>query len=175
MANVLILYASTDGHTKRICERLASQIADGTASVTLAPIEQAAIFDLPRFDKAVIGASIRYGRHSARMHAFVDANAAALNALPSAFFSVNLTARKPGKNRPDTNPYVHKVLAGTAWRPRVVDVFAGRLDYPRYGWLDRQIIRFIMLITQGPTDPRTVVDYTDWERVRAFAARVAGL
>jgi len=27
--------------------------------------------------------------------------------------------------------------------------FAGRLDYRRYGWMDRQIIRFIMLLTRA--------------------------
>jgi menaquinone-dependent protoporphyrinogen oxidase len=106
---------------------------------------------------------------------FVAANARLLNARPSAFFSVNLTARKPGKDRADTNPYVRKFLAQTRWQARCIDVFAGRLDYPSYRWLDRQIIRFIMLVTGGPTDPTAVVEYTDWARVAAFGRRVAAL
>ncbi|MDH5211994.1 MAG: menaquinone-dependent protoporphyrinogen IX dehydrogenase, partial [Betaproteobacteria bacterium] len=54
-------------------------------------------------------------------------------------------------------------------------VFAGMLDYPRYGFWDRQIIRFIMLLTRGPTDPRAVVEFTDWSMVDAFGRSVAAL
>jgi menaquinone-dependent protoporphyrinogen oxidase len=35
------------------------------------------------------------------------------------------------------------------------------------------MIRFIMWLTKGPTDPATVVEFTDWARVDAFARRVA--
>ena len=31
-------------------------------------------------------------------------------------------------------------------------MFAGKLDYQRYRFMDRNIIRFIMLVTGGPTD-----------------------
>jgi menaquinone-dependent protoporphyrinogen oxidase len=55
-------------------------------------------------------------------------------------------------------------------------VFAGKLDYPRYRWFDRQMIRLIMALTGGPTDPTTVVDYTDWAAVDGFAGELrAGL
>jgi menaquinone-dependent protoporphyrinogen oxidase len=30
-----------------------------------------------------------------------------------------------------------------------------------------------MLITKGPTDPATVVDFTDWQRVDAFGELVS--
>ena len=52
-------------------------------------------------------------------------------------------------------------------------MFAGKLDYPRYRFWDRQIIRLIMWMTKGPTDPSVVVDYTDWSQVEAFARRVS--
>jgi menaquinone-dependent protoporphyrinogen oxidase len=65
---------------------------------------------------------------------------------------------------------VRKFLRGVAWQPRLVEVFAGKLDYPRYGACDRLIIRFIMLLTRGPTAPDTVVEFTDWQRVNAFGA-----
>lgn len=41
-------------------------------------------------------------------------------------------------------------------------------DYPRYRPFDRFMIRLIMWMTKGPTDPATVVDYTDWKEVEAF-------
>jgi menaquinone-dependent protoporphyrinogen oxidase len=51
-------------------------------------------------------------------------------------------------------------------------VFAGRLDYPRYAFFDRQMIRLIMPITRGPTDPRATVEFTDWDKVAQFAGRI---
>jgi menaquinone-dependent protoporphyrinogen oxidase len=98
-----------------------------------------------------------------------------LAAKPSAFFSVNIVARKPNKNTPETNPYLKKFLKKISWQPPLLGVFAGKLNYPIYGPLDRLMIRFIMLITKGPTDPKTVVEFTDWANVEVFAHAVCGL
>ena len=174
-AGVLIVYSTTDGHTLKICERLRDAVRAQGLRVSLVALEDARPEDLLRFDKIVVGASIRYGKHSPRLLEFVEANAAALQARPSAFFSVNIVARKPEKNQPGTNPYVRKFLARTHWHPQSVEVFAGRLDYPRLGFIDRQMIRLIMWLTHGPTDPHAVVEFTDWQRVDAFALRVASL
>ena len=173
MARILLLYATTDGHTRRICERLRALIEAQAHQVSLVSIQDAPGADLSAFDKIVIGASIRYGKHNPLVAQFVNAHVGALDARPNAFFSVNIVARKPEKNRPQTNPYLRKFLQQIRWVPKELEVFAGKLDYPRYGFVDRQMIRLIMLITKGPTDPTTVVEFTDWARVEAFAQRVA--
>ena len=175
MAGTLIIYATTDGQTRRICERLKAKAEAAGAHVALAPIDEVGAGDLEAFDRIVIGASVRNGRHHRRVHAFVDAHARALDAKPNAFFSVNLVARKPDKNQPGTNPYLQKFLKEVRWRPKATDVFAVKLDYPSYRFADRLMIRLIMLVTGGPTDPRAVVEFTDWQRVDAFAQRVFGI
>jgi len=175
MASILIVYSTVDGHTRKICERLQQSIeADGHAA-RLVPVGQAGATDLHACDKVVVGASIRYGKHRPQLHDFVNEHAAVLESKPSAFFTVNIVARKPAKDRPATNPYLQKFLGQVRWRPTELDVFAGKLDYPRYGFFDRQMIRFIMLITRGPTDPGAVVEFTDWGRVEAFARRVCAM
>jgi menaquinone-dependent protoporphyrinogen oxidase len=168
MKRALVLCSSTDGQTRRICERLRGMLEDAGATVTLTMIEDAKDVAPAGFDLAVVGARIRYGRTDARVIDFVRRHAATLEAMPSAYFSVNIVARKPGKDRPATNPYVAAFLRRARWRPRRVDVFAGRLDYPRYGIFDRLVIRLIMRLTGGPTRPDAVVEYTDWQRVEAF-------
>ena len=172
---ILLAYSTVDGHTRTICERLREWVEAAGRPVTLATLEQAATLDLGGFHAVVVGASIRYGHHRDNVLAFANDRAERLNAMPSAFFSVNIVARKPQKNRAETNPYVQKFLARVRWRPALVDVFAGRLDYPRYRFVDRQMIRLIMLLTRGPTDPRTAVEFTDWRRVQEFAQRVAAM
>ena len=169
MRHIVLLYSTVDGHTLRICQRLRELVEKRGHRATPASLDEPRRPALEEFDVIVIGASIRYGKHRPNVARFMDANRALLEAKPSAFFSVNIVARKPNKNRAQTNPYVRKFIGRLGWRPRELAVFAGKLDYPRYGFWDRQIIRFIMLLTRGPTDPRAVVEFTDWNEVERFA------
>jgi menaquinone-dependent protoporphyrinogen oxidase len=175
MANILLLYSTTDGHTVKICARL-QQVAEQQGSrVTLVSIDEASQIDLQAYDTIVIGASIRYGKHGKPVYDFVNRHARLLDSKQNAFFSVNIVARKPNRNTPDTNPYLRKFLRQIEWRPKALAVFAGKLDYPRYGFFDRLMIRFIMLLTKGPTDPKAVIEFTDWQQVEAFGRRISAL
>ena len=175
MAAILILYSTTDGQTLRICHRLKQVLESAAHSVTLLPVADYPRADLASFDTIVVGAAIRYGKHHPAVFDFIGANRLLLDSKPNAFFSVNVVARKAAKNTPETNPYVQKFLRQTSWQPRKLAVFAGRLDYPRYRFLDRWMIRFIMWMTQGPTDPSAVVEFTDWEAVDAFSREVEAM
>ncbi len=172
---LLILYSTTDGHTRHIAERLQARVQalGGAARVLHLPDCTAA--DLATASAVVIGASIRYGHHRPEVEAFIARHQAALAARPNALFSVNVVARKPGKDLPEGNPYLQKLLRRIAWRPQRLAVFAGRIDYPSLGPLDRTMIRVIMWMTRGPTDPRGVFEFTDWARVDAFGETLARL
>jgi len=174
MPELLLLYSTTDGHTHHICERLAEVTrAEGCASTRVMPLAQCRADDIAAAERLVIGASIRYGKHQSEVAQFVTAHQALIEARPNAFFSVNVVARKPGKDRPETNPYLQKWLRTVRWKPQRLEVFAGRIDYPRLNWADRTMIRFIMWITHGPTDPGGVFEFTDWARVQAFGRLLA--
>ena len=175
MARILILHSTVDGHTLRVCDRLRSLLEAGGDAVEHCAVEQSAALDVASFDKIVIGASIRYGKHRPSVFRFIEANLPLLDSKPNAFFSVNIVARKPEKNGPDTNPYLRKFLRKTPWKPKLLGVFAGRLDYPRYRPFDRMMIRLIMRLTDGPTDPSAVVDFTDWQQVDRFAQSIVDL
>lgn len=172
MSAILILYSTVDGHTRTICERIGRRIETAGHAVTLERIEEADGVDLAAYGKIVIGASIRYGRYRRSVFEFIEARLSVLESRPNAFFTVNIVARKPEKNRPESNPYMRKFLRRTRWRPRLLDVFAGRLDYPRCHSLDRLAIRFILWLSKGPTDPNAVFEFTDWAQVDAFSRRV---
>lgn len=173
--NILIVYSTVDGHTLEICERLRQRLDNSACRLTMMTVADANGADLVAFDKVVIGASIRYGKHRPELVDFLKRHGPALNSRPTALFSVNLVARKPAKNQPDTNPYMRKLLSQLSWRPAAMAVFAGKVDYPRYDFLDRQIIRFIMWLTDGPTDRSAVIDFTDWAQVDAFADAIGQL
>ncbi|MDQ1241833.1 MAG: Protoporphyrinogen dehydrogenase [Pseudomonadota bacterium] len=174
MADILLLHHGVYGHTRQICERLQSDLVSLGHRADVVPLAGGDA-DPAACDVVVIGASIRNGKHNPAVVDFIRANRALLESKPSAFFSVNLVARKPAKNTAETNPYVKAFIARSPWKPKLVGVFGGDLDYQRYGFWDRHIIRLIMTITGGPTDLQTKVDYTDWDKVRAFAGQVAAM
>ena len=62
--------------------------------------------------------------------------------------------------------------AEESWKPKDLAVFAGKIDYQKYGFWDRNIIRLIMWMTKGPTHPNTVAEFTHWDDVEAFGQRI---
>ncbi len=176
MTNILILYSSVDGHTHHICQFIADKLQDKSVNIHLEPLNKFAKHaDFSEYDLLIIGASIRYGKHRPYVTEFVQQHKNELAKIPTAFFSVNLVARKAEKNTPESNMYVGKFLQLADWQPTVVDVFAGKLDYSLYGFFDKIIIKFIMWLTKGETRTDTPIVYTDWERVEAFVTRVSSL
>lgn len=175
MARILIFYSTTDGHTIEICRRLERTVEARGHSARLLDIKDAPELAAGEFDKVVIGASIRYGKHQPLVKDFIEKNQLILESHPNAFFSVNVVARKPEKNRPETNPYLQKFLKQIDWQPQLLGVFAGRIDYPSLGFMDKHMIRLIMWITKGPTDPTLTVEFTDWNKVEEFGVKLAEL
>ena len=168
MSGFLLIYSSTDGHTKKICERIKNFLNDGSL-VELVSIENVKKIDLFRFKKIIIGASIRYGKHSTELYKFIKLNKDILDQKDCAFFSVNVVARKSEKNTAETNPYINKFLKISNWKPNKIAVFAGKVDYPNYNVFDKYIIKLIMFITKGPTDTSQSYEFTDWSKVDSFA------
>jgi menaquinone-dependent protoporphyrinogen oxidase len=175
MPSVLIAYSTVDGHTLTIGRRIQAGLERRGHRVTLMSVEDALGRGCAGFDRIVLGASIRYGKHRPAVYDFVARHRVLLARLPSAFFSVSAVARKKGKDLPAGNPYFRRFTQQSGWTPPLAAAFAGRIDYAKYGVVDRWVIRFIMWITRGPTDPRTAVDFTDWPQVDAFAEQVGRL
>jgi menaquinone-dependent protoporphyrinogen oxidase len=175
VASIAFIYSTIDGHTHEICKRLQETVARDGHEATLVELTASSSIDPGPFDKIVIGASIRYGKHRPDVARFIEEHKDVLTAKPSAFFSVNAVARKPEKQSPETNPYVKKFLQTITWKPPVIGIFAGKIDYPRYGFVDKTMIRFIMWMTKGPTDPNGTFEFTNWEEVEAFGRRISAM
>ena len=171
MFSSLVIYSSTDGHTKTICKRMIDFLKDKNVT-KLVSLNDAKKLNLSEFNKIIIGASIRYGKHSKELYKFIELNKNILDEKESIFFSVNVVARKAEKSTPDNNPYIKKFLTISNWRPKKIGVFAGRVDYPNYNFFDKYIIKLIMFITKGPTDTSKSYEFTDWSKVEGFAKEI---
>jgi len=166
MLETLFIYSTTDGQTIAICNKLVEENFNNNYKIC--SLEDANKEDLKKYKKIIIGASIRYGKHNPNVLDFVKKNLNFLNSIKTAFFSVNVVARKKEKSTPSTNPYVKKFLKQVGWKPTNVSVFAGKVDYPSYKFFDKYIIRFIMWLTKGPTDISKCYEFTNWNEVRKF-------
>ena len=175
--SVALYYATRDGQSRRIAEHLSRRLAEAGMPIPALDlaVAQPAASDLAAAAIVVLVAAVRYGRHLPEADRFLTVYRSLRSPPPLALASVNLTARKPGKTTATGNVYLRKVIARHRLAPAVAVAFAGRLDYRRYGWRDRWIIRFIMLLTGGPTDPATCVEYTSWREVDDFATAVGAL
>ena len=163
----IIIYSTTDGHTKKICDFINSNSNKNNFEVL--SINHISDLDIEKYELIVLGASIRYGKYSPLVFKFVKNYKKILIKKKNAFFSVNVVARKPEKNTAETNPYVDKFLKISKWKPNKISVFAGKVDYPNYNFFDKYIIKFIMFITKGPTDTSQSYEFTDWSKVDDFS------
>ena len=168
MTKYLFLYSTTDGHTKRICDYIGNILKQQNHEIKIEPISLE-LKKLSEYDAIILGASIRYGKHQKSVFNFINKHKDLLETKKSAFFSVNVVARKNEKNSPNTNPYMKKFLKTSSWQPNKLGVFAGKVDYPSYKFFDKYIIRMIMWITKGPTDTSQIYEFTDWNAVENFA------
>jgi menaquinone-dependent protoporphyrinogen oxidase len=175
--DVELFYATRDGQARRIAERIASGLAG--QGIMTAPHDLGGTLPTPSSLEAarlvVLVAAVRYGAPLPEADRFLDVYRQLREPPKLVLLSVNLTARKPGKDTAEGNPYLRKSIARHGLAPVLARAIAGRLDYSCYGWLDQQLIRFIMMLTGGPTDLKTCVDYTPWELVDDIALQIAAL
>ena len=163
----IFIYSSSNGQSLKICETLNEE-----KESLILNIDRINSVNLDNFDQIIIGASVKYGDHNKKIYNFVKNNKILLKRKKTVFFSVNATARKPEKNKPNTNPYITKFLKKTNWKPDHIGVFAGKIDFPNYNFLEKYIIKFIMWITNGPTDTTKTYEFTDWDAVKKFSREI---
>ncbi len=137
MLKTVILYSTVDGQTQAICQRIGQVLAESGEQTSLVNLASMTPEQLVDVDKVVIGASIRYGKHRPELFKFVEQHKDLLDSKLTSFFTVNVVARKALKNTPETNPYMQKFLTLSAWTPKMLGVFAGKIDYPRYRFFDK--------------------------------------
>jgi menaquinone-dependent protoporphyrinogen oxidase len=170
MTDVLILYASTHGHTAKLAARIARVMRDDGASVDVHDVASAPDGVATGYRTFVLGGSIHGGHHQHELIAWAKRHAVTLNTRPSAFFSVCLTAADDSEeSREATRGYLDDVEDETGWMPTTRTSFAGALQYREYDFATRLVMRLLMHRGGHPSDVSRDYDYTDWDAVDRFA------
>ena len=171
MAHILIAYATKEGHTGHIAERMREALAARGHDVQLERVGTAPFAVPAETDAAIVGGSIFAGKHLPELVAFAERNRDRLAGLPAAFFTICLAAMDDTPEATaETEKYVQQFIAASGWRPDRTIAFAGRLAWTQYDFFTRLIMKLITR-QHGIADQDTSrdYDYTDYDAVRRFA------
>jgi menaquinone-dependent protoporphyrinogen oxidase len=175
MAAVLVLYASTHGHTAKIARRVAEAVREAGLEPDLREARAASGVSPDGYAGVIVGASIHGGHHQREVVDWAKRHAAALSAMPTAFFSVCLVAAEDNEeSRAATRKFIDDFAEETGWTPGTTTTFAGALQYREYDHFTRTLIRLMMKRGGHPTDTSHDYDYTDWDAVERFGREFAG-
>jgi len=178
MAEVLVLFASREGQTEKIARRIAAVLEAKGHRVELRNSDSSrGELDLVRYRAILVGSPVRVGRYLPSIVRFVRNQREALQRVPSAFFSVSLAVahhrnsdRRNEEGRAETMRVVEKFTRATGWSPLRIELIAGALQYSKYNFLIRFLMRRISAHAGGDTDMSRDYEYTDWAAVDRFAS-----
>jgi len=173
MANVLVAFATHDGQTRKVAERIATVLRVHNHAVELLDLGRPPpeTLDLSQFQAVLLGSPIRAQGYLRPVVRFVQSHRTELELLPTLFFSVGLAVlSRTGDGRAQTMRIVERLVAETGWHPQRVELVAGALPYTRYNFLVRFVMRRISRKEGGDTDTSRDYEYTDWAAVDRFAA-----
>ncbi|MDJ0929245.1 MAG: menaquinone-dependent protoporphyrinogen IX dehydrogenase [Gammaproteobacteria bacterium] len=170
MANILIVYGTTEGQTAKIAQHIGARLEQQGHEATSMLASDAMEMDLAGYDPVVVGASVHEGRYQKDVRQFVEAHQATLEPRRTAFFSVSLGAVSADpQERAEVDKLMQEFCSSCGWTPSLTRSFAGALRYTQYSWLKRQVMRHIVAKEGGPTDTTQDFEFTDWDDVSRFA------
>ena len=171
--NVLIVYGTTEGQTRKIARFMADCINNRDDTVTL--IDSADLpkdLDIDSFDAVIAAGSVHNGRHQAGLFQFVRDHLVVLPDMPTAFISVSLsTASDDVEDRLDATACADRFLEASNWKPTTTHLVAGALRYTQYDFFKGWMLKMIAGAKGASTDTSEDHEFTDWNDLEAFTGR----
>ncbi len=177
MTHILIVYGTTDGHTRKIAQVLAENLRAKRCSVDI--VDAAGMpwrLSPETYDGVIVAASVHIGDYQRAVARWVRMYAPLLNGMPTAFLSVCLAVLEKGPEaRQESVRIMQRFLARCGWQPSITKMVAGAVLYTRYGWLKRRMMKRVVEKAGGDTDTTRDFEYTDWKDLWVFAGEFAEL
>lgn len=173
---VLIVFGTTEGHTREICQFAAEVLrqAGHTAAVEEVTGEGVAV-QVAAYDAVLVAGSLHVGRFQPGLVRFVRQHAAELDPRRAAFIAVSLAAA--GEN-PDDWEGLRECVARfeheTGWTPKAVHHAAGAIKYSQYDFFKRLALKHIVAKRGQKTVTSHDYDLTDYDALRAFVLELVG-
>lgn len=176
MTSVLLIYASTHGHTAKVSRRIAERLRSANVEIDLHDVSAGHDPSPLERDGVVVAGSVHRGHHQRELINWVKRHRTSLAEHPTAFMSVSLTAAEDtDEAHAATQGWIDDFIAETAWTPTRSVGIAGALQYREYDFFTRTLMRLLMRHGGHPTDASRDYDFTDWAQVDRFGDEFAAL
>ena len=167
---ILIVYGSTEGHTRDLSAFVANVLReDGQEVIVRDSAAKGPPPDPNTYDVVFLTASLHVGRYQAALIEFARAHHETLNAMPSAFISVSLSAA--GENPDDwegLQECVGRFANETMWTPKALHHAAGAIRNSQYDFFKRLAIKYIARQRGKQTVASQDYDLTDYPALKSF-------
>lgn len=160
---VLVAYATADGSTAEVAERVGARLRDGGHDVTVGSAGSAP--SVGRFDAVVIGSAVHSRQWLEEATMFVDHNWAALRARPVWTFSVGMPDALPRAVRKLARTEETGIVAELGVEPAGHRLFSGVVGPSQFPVGSRIFFRLL---------GGHYGDYRDWGAIDSWATEIAG-
>jgi menaquinone-dependent protoporphyrinogen oxidase len=170
MMNVLIIYGTIEGQTRKIATFMADRVRDQGNEVSLVDsTDMPTNLDVGIFDAVIAAGSVHNGHHQGGLLEFVRRHVKGLQALPTAFVSVSLSmASDEAQDRLDAAACADQFLDVAGWKPSVTHLVAGALRYTQYDFFKGWMLKMIAGAKGASTDTSKDHEFTDWRDLETF-------
>ncbi len=166
---VLVLYATIEGHSRKIAEHAAAQLEKMGQGVVLGDVREPGFAIPGRFEGDLLCAPVHMGRYPASLAQFIIDWKTALAEVPTALISVSLAIQSGNaEDRAEAESYPAKLEKKTGFHIPKVHHAAGALKYLEYDFFKRMLMRQIASKEGGPVDTSKDYELTDWAALDAF-------
>ncbi len=176
MANILIAYGTTEGHTRTICEEVRDWLQESGHSVSLFDTGVKEVdLDLSKVECAILAGSLHQEKHQTSLVKFVKRHRDELAKVPSLMLSVSLTAVvKDDKHVAEAMVCVDRFTIDTGWIPKSVHLVAGALKYTQCDWMKRMLMKMFAKKSGADIDTHHDFVYTDWDDLKVVVFSFVG-
>ncbi|MBC7285666.1 flavodoxin domain-containing protein [Hoeflea sp.] len=171
---VLVLYATVEGHSRKIAEYAAAYLEKRGQGVVVGDVREPGFAVPGRFDGVLLCAPVHMGRYPASLAQFIIDWKTALAEVPTALVSVTLAIHSGNaEDRAEAEGYPAQLEKKTGFHIPKVHHAAGALKYLEYDFFKRMLMRQIASKEGAPVDTSKDYEFTDWTALDAFLQEFA--
>ena len=180
MKNILILYATREGQTKKVAAQISAHLKKAQANVELINAKDKTVtedVELDVFDLLVFGASMHAGGLEQELVDFINSHKEQIEPTVRSFFLVLLSAAtKDSELRAQWLKDARKKIDEQIQvQFQDVEMIAGALMYSKYSLPLKWIMKHIAKQAGEGTDISKDYEYTDWKQVERYSEKLMEL
>jgi menaquinone-dependent protoporphyrinogen oxidase len=170
----LVVYATTEGQTKKIARFVASKLQDLGHKVSLQDSSgHLSGLNMAGFEGIILAGSVHEDQHPEVLGSFVAAHKSILETRRTLLLSVSLSAAFKD-TLAKAEGYVKSFCESLDWYPDKYLLVAGAVRHAAYGYYQQMIVEHKVLPKRAIENPEEDQEFTDWASLEKAIVDFAG-